>query len=44
VCFAYVANQMGRVDEDFEKGMSKGAGASLRNILMADRWREANVS
>jgi uridine phosphorylase len=45
VCFAHVTNQMGRIDEDFEKGMSEGAEESLRVIsLTADRWREANTS
>ena len=45
MCFAHVTNQMGRIDEDFEKGMSEGAEESLRVIsLMADRWREANTS
>ena len=43
VCFAHVTNQMGRVDKDFEKGMSEGAEASLRVVfLTADRWRGAN--
>ena len=43
VCFAHVTNQMGRVNKDFEKGMSEGADASLHVIfLTADRWREAN--
>ena len=45
VCFAHVTNQMGRIEEDFEKGMSEGAEESLRVIsLTADRWREANAS
>ena len=45
VCFAHVTNQMGRIDEDFEKGMSEGAEELLRVIsLTADRWREANTS
>ena len=45
VCFAHVTNQMGRIDEDFEKGVSEGADESLRVIsLTADRWREANAS
>ena len=45
MCFAHVTNQMGRIDEDFEKGMSEGAEESLRVIsLTADRWREANTS
>ena len=46
VCFAHVTNQMGRIDEDFEKkGLSEGAEQSLRVIsLTVDRWREANAS
>jgi hypothetical protein len=45
VCFAHVTNQMGRIEEDFEKGMSAGTEVSLRVIsLTADRWREANAS
>lgn len=42
VCFAHVTNQMGRVEGDFEKGVSDGAEASLKLILLvADRWRES---
>jgi purine-nucleoside phosphorylase len=45
VCFAHVTNQMGRIDEDFEKGVSDGVVESLRVIsLTADRWREANTT
>ena len=45
VCFAHVTNQMGRIDEDFEKGVSEGADESLRVIsLTAGRWREAYAS
>ena len=45
VCFAHVTNQMGRIEQDFDKGMSEGAQESLRVIsLTADRWREANAS
>ena len=41
LCFAHVTNQMGRIEEDFEKGMSEGAEASLRVIaLTAERWRK----
>jgi uridine phosphorylase len=44
VCFAHVTNQMGRIDEDFEKGVLEGAEQSLRVIsLTVDRWREANT-
>ena len=44
VCFAHVTNQLGRIDEDFEKGLSEGAEQSLRVIsLTVDRWREANI-
>jgi hypothetical protein len=39
-----VTNQMGRIDEDFEKGVSEGAEQSLRVIsLTVDRWCEANT-
>jgi uridine phosphorylase len=45
VCFAHVTNQMGRIEQDFDKGMSEGAQESLRVIsLTADRWRQANAS
>ena len=45
VCFAHVTNQMGRIEEDFEKGISEGAEESLRVIsLTAIRWREAKAS
>ncbi len=45
VCFAHVTNQMGRIEEDFEKGMSEGAEASLDVIaLTAERWRKMNAS
>jgi uridine phosphorylase len=45
VCFAHVTNQMGRIEQDFDKGMSEGADESLRVIsLTADRWRQANAS
>jgi uridine phosphorylase len=41
VCFAHVTNQMGRIEEDFEKGMAEGAEASLRVVsATAERWRE----
>jgi uridine phosphorylase len=35
VCFAYVTNQMGRSDLDFEKGYSNGASDALRVIEAA---------
>ena len=45
VCFAHVTNQMGRIEQDFDKGMSEGTDESLRVIsLTADRWRQANAS
>jgi hypothetical protein len=45
VCFAHVTNQMGRIEQDFEKGVSEGADESLRLIsLTADKWRRANGS
>jgi uridine phosphorylase len=45
LCFAHVTNQMGRIEQDFEKGISDGAEESLRLIsLTADWWREANTS
>jgi purine-nucleoside phosphorylase len=44
LCFAHVTDQMGRIEKDFEKGVSEGAEQSLRVIsLTADRWREKNA-
>ena len=40
LCFAHVTNQMGRVDNDFEKGVADGAEESLQVIsLAAASWR-----
>jgi len=40
LCFAHVTNQMGRIEGDFEKGVTHGAEESLKVIaLAADRWR-----
>jgi uridine phosphorylase len=33
VCFAHVTNQMGRIEQDFDKGMSEGAQESLTGSL-----------
>ena len=35
LCFAHVTNQMGRIEGDFEKGVSDGAQASLKVIATA---------
>jgi len=40
LCFAHVTNQMGRIEGDFEKGVTDGAEESLRVIaLAAASWR-----
>ncbi len=40
LCFAHVANQMGTVEGDFEKGEANGAVAALRLIeVVAEAWR-----
>ena len=40
LCFAHVTNQMGRIEGDFEKGLSDGAEESLKVIaLTAANWR-----
>ncbi len=40
LCFAHVTNQMGRIEGDFEKGITDGAEESLKVIsLAAHRWR-----
>jgi len=40
LCFAHVTNQMGLIEGDFEKGLSDGAGESLKVIaLAAASWR-----
>ncbi|MGH7125657.1 MAG: hypothetical protein ACREFI_14885, partial [Stellaceae bacterium] len=42
LCFAHVTNQMGRIEGDFEKGVTDGAQDSLTAIsLVARRWRAA---
>lgn len=41
LCLAHVANQMGRIEGDFEKGTADGAEESLTVIrLIARRWLE----
>jgi uridine phosphorylase len=35
ICFAYVANQMARVEGDFEKGEADGAVDALRIVATA---------
>lgn len=40
VCFAYVTNQMGQTDEDFEKGETEGSQDALEVIeVTAAAWR-----
>jgi uridine phosphorylase len=40
LCFAHVTNQMGRIEGDFEKGVTDGAEESLRVITLAGaNWR-----
>ena len=38
LCFAHVTNQMGRIEGDFEKGISDGAEASLNVISQVARY------
>ena len=33
VCFAHVTNQMGQVEDDFEKGEANGSAAALKIIV-----------
>lgn len=41
ICLAYVTNQLGRIDCDFEKGEQNGANAALQVIrLIARAWLE----
>ena len=35
ICFAQVTNQMGQVENDFEKGDANGAHDALRMVLVA---------
>jgi hypothetical protein len=45
ICVAHVTNQMGRVEGDFEKGVTDGAEESLKVIsLTAERWRAETSS
>lgn len=45
VCFAYVTNQLGSDDSDFEKGDAEGSHATLEVIQAAiDGWRQAGDS
>jgi uridine phosphorylase len=40
LCFAHVTNQMGRIEGDFEKGVSDGAEESLKVIILTGaHWR-----
>ena len=40
LCLAHVTNQLGRVENDFEKGLNNGAHASLTLITQfATAWR-----
>jgi purine-nucleoside phosphorylase len=40
LCFVHVTKQMGRVEDDFEKGAADGAKESLQVVsLAAERWR-----
>ena len=44
LCFAHVTNQMGRLEGDFEKGVTDGAEESLKVIaLAAASWRAKEV-
>jgi uridine phosphorylase len=44
LCFAHVTNQMGRIEGDFEKGVTDGAEESLKVIaLAAASWRAKKV-
>jgi hypothetical protein len=43
LCFAHVANQMARIEGDFEKGATDGAEVSPRVIARtAAAWRKSN--
>ena len=45
LCLAHVTNQLGRVENDFEKGDGNGARASLDLIeAFADAWRNARAT
>ncbi len=41
LCFAHVTNQMGRIEGDFEKGVTDGTEESLRVISLAAGWWRA---
>ena len=44
ICFAHVTNQMGNIEEDFEKGDAEGSIESLKLItLVAKGWKERNL-
>jgi uridine phosphorylase len=44
LCFAHITNQMGRVDEDFEKGAADGAEESLKLItLVGQAWHRRGL-
>jgi uridine phosphorylase len=43
ICFAHVTNQMGMIENDFEKGEADGNAAMFQIILaVGRRWRAAN--
>jgi uridine phosphorylase len=44
LCFAYVTNQMGRVDGDFEKGEADGSKDALNLIALAAQRLRARLS
>jgi len=45
VCFAYVTNEMGRGDDEFEKGDANGSTAALEVVESAVRgWRSSDAS
>jgi len=45
ICFAYVTNQMGQAEDDFEKGIAQGARAALHFINhTAHQWLRCSES
>jgi uridine phosphorylase len=44
ICFAHVTNEMGRVDEDFEKGEKSGSVAALEVIAAASEGWSSTTS
>ena len=40
ICFAHITNQMGNVDEDFEKGVANGSKDAMQVIVTAaKKWK-----